>query len=165
MPASFPKPWFPSQGPAPRVLGITLHRPWSWAFFHGGPGHWKDVENRKANFPAVPVGTWLAIHNGAKWDAAAESTIRLRLPSTRALTHADCPQGFVVGLVRVRDIIRGGRCLYSRWCLGWGTSIWLEDERLQLQQPIPCAPGWFGVWHLPPPVLAHLESLLPESGP
>jgi hypothetical protein len=79
-----PKPWAPSHGPR-WVLGITLTRPWPWAFFYGEPHERKDVENRKAQFPEVPPGTLLAIHTAAGWDGEAASLIRNRIPACAAV--------------------------------------------------------------------------------
>lgn len=145
-----PRPWHHTQGPAPAILGITLHRPWSWAFFYGGPGMWKDVENRRANFPEVPAGTWLALHNGVCWDSAAEQTIQQRLPGTTGLLPENCPAGYIVGAVQVRRLMRSTENSGSRWRLPWEVGIWLEDRRILLPAPIPCPRGWFGAWHLPP---------------
>lgn len=170
MTAPIPKPWHHSQGQCPPVLGITLHRPWAWAFFGRSmllpdmpmePGL-KDVENRKAQFPEVPPGTWLALHNGTHWDKGAETTIRQRLPSTREFTVTDCPAGVIVGVVRVRRIMRSTEVSGSRWRLPWETAVWLETERHLLPQPIPCPSGWFNAWRLPDPILSNL---LQQLGP
>lgn len=45
------------------IKGITLHRPWGYAIAHLN----KRVENRTYNCP-LPIGSYLAIHNGKEWD-------------------------------------------------------------------------------------------------
>lgn len=164
-----PRPWHHSHGACPPVLGITLHRPWAWAFFGRTlrnprwplePGL-KDVENRPANFPQVPPGTWLALHNGTHWDKSAEDVILRRLPSTQWLDATSCPPGVIIGAVQVRSIMRTTSVSGSRWRLPWSTAIWLEEERLLLPEPLPCPRGWFGAWNLPEPTLAALLPQLP----
>lgn len=175
-PSANPSPWHHSQGKCPPVLGITLHRPWSWAFFGRTfrsrewplePGL-KDVENRKAQFPEVPPGTWLALHNGTHWDKGAEIIIKNRLPSTNSFRTKDCPAGVIVGVVRVAEVTRAVLTptkRTSRWRLPWETAIWLEDERHLLPQAIPCPRGWFNAWKLPDPVLHELfKQLGPTMG-
>jgi hypothetical protein len=45
------------------IRGLTLHRPWGWAVRALN----KRVENR--THPCfLPVGSYIAIHNGKKWD-------------------------------------------------------------------------------------------------
>jgi hypothetical protein len=144
-----PRPWNRDRTPAPRVLGITLHRPWSEAFFFGGPGAWKDVENRK-RFPMVPPGTLLALHTSATWDEQSEPFIHERLPGI-ASHFATCMPGLLVGVVRVQEVSKGDLFLprKSRWYMGWGVGVWLAEERWRLATPIPFAQGWFGAWELP----------------
>lgn len=154
-----PKPWTNSAGSCPRILGITLHRPWCWAFFHGGPRLWKDVENRGASFPDVPAGTLLAIHSGTKWDRDAEDEIGRMLATPGRLImpkRAEWPGGRIVGVVRVLELTRlewdtdaGQGRRASRWRAPSEVGIWLDERRHLLPTPVPCAQGWFGVWVLP----------------
>lgn len=163
MAPSTPRPWHHSQGACPPILGITLHRPWSWAFFSGAPGTWKDVENRKRGFPEVPPGAWLALHNGAHWDSVAENAIRGRVHGLGGIGPQDCPRGQIVGVVRVREITRGVPPAWrqsSRWRLPWETAIWLESERHLLPKPIPHRMGWFNAWHLPPEAYTEIVAQL-----
>lgn len=154
-----PKPWTNSSGPCPRILGITLHRPWCWAFFHGGPALWKDVENRGAAFPDVPAGTLLAIHSGQKWDQDSADELQRMLAEPAGLTlpkRAEWPGGRIVGVVRVAELTRmewnpekQPTHHASRWRSPSEVGVWLDERRHLLPSTVPCAQGWFGVWVLP----------------
>lgn len=163
---AIPKPWSHTQGACPPILGITLHRPWSWAFFDGNPQDVKDVENLHEGFPRIPPGTWLALHNGRKWDKASETTIKQRLPRCQGKSEKDCPAGYIVGAVQVEKITRGDLLIprRSRWYMGWGTGVWLEPGRHLFTQPIPCPQGWFGAWELPQNIEIQVRAALAGLG-
>lgn len=146
-----PRPWRYAQEPCPKVLAITLHLPWYWAFFRGTPATWKDVENRKGGFPSLPAGTILVLHNGMSYRPAAETFVKRQLPECQSLTRKDCPKGALVGAVVVQETTKGNLFLprpASPWYLDWGTGIWLKPERWLFPTPIPCRTGWFGAWKL-----------------
>ena len=48
------------------IYCLTLHRPWGYAIAYLG----KDVENRGQPCK-LPIGTFIAIHHGRKWDESA----------------------------------------------------------------------------------------------
>ncbi|RKH99005.1 hypothetical protein D7Y15_39335 [Corallococcus sp. AB030] len=127
-----------------RIRGITLWRPWGWAVVHAD----KDVENRGPRFPAPPVGSWLAIHNGKTWDQdnadAMASEFGLRVP-----TEAEHPAGAIIGVARVEAVTRKTAFRPSRWYMG-ETGLWLAD-RTPIQ-PVACR-GAQGLWVLPDEVL------------
>ena len=50
------------------IKAVTLHRPWGNAI--ADPHYGKNIENRTWKCP-LPFGSFLAIHNGSKWDADA----------------------------------------------------------------------------------------------
>ena len=133
---------------AERIRGITLWRPWGWAIFHAG----KDVENRGARFPAPPVDSWLAIHNGLTWDAvnaeAMEDEFGLTVPP--ADEH---PSGVIIGVARVEAVTRGTRYRESRWYMG-DTGLWLAEATPIA--PVACR-GAQGLWALPESVLAQVR--------
>jgi len=132
-----------------RIRGLTLWRPWGWAIFHGG----KDVENRGARFPAPPVGSWLAIHNGLTWDddnaEAMAEEFGLTVPP-----EGDHPAGTIIGVARVEAVTRGTPYRESRWYMG-DTGLWLTDATPIL--PVACR-GAQGLWTLPEVVLDQVRA-------
>jgi hypothetical protein len=164
-----PRPWAPLRGHCPPILGITLHRPWPWAFFYGGPGAWKDVENRGPTFPEVPAGTLLAIHTSTTWDADAATLIRTWLPECTAFGRNIMPEGWIVGVVRVAHVERLSKPHThrppSRWRMpGQETGVWLEEKRALLPEPVRCPQGWFGAWVLPKNIEVDVLSQLTRGG-
>lgn len=132
-----------------RIRGITLWRPWGWAILHAG----KDVENRGARFPAPPVGSWLAIHNGKVWDAdnaeAMEDEFDLTVPP-----EEQHPSGVIIGVARVEAVTRGSAYRPSRWYMG-DTGLWLADATPIT--PVACR-GAQGLWTLPESVLERVRA-------
>ncbi|MGL5719864.1 MAG: hypothetical protein ACRCYP_03610 [Alphaproteobacteria bacterium] len=57
--------------PKMQIKGLTLHRPWGYAVAILD----KRIENRSWNCP-LQIGTFIAIHNGQKWDKEGELFIR-----------------------------------------------------------------------------------------
>lgn len=164
-----PKAWHHSHGQCPPVLGITLTRPWAWAFFRGSDSERKDVENRSDKFPLVPPGTWLALHNAQGWSSEDEAFIKGLLPASRNLRPADCPPGVITGVVRVREArkaaVRGvAPASSSPWHFRTDTAIWLDPERYLLPAPVPWPCGWFNAWHLPDKALASVLEQLQKLG-
>ena len=49
------------------IRGLTLWRPWPWAFTHAD----KRVENRPRKPPAYMIGGYLALHSGKHFDHSA----------------------------------------------------------------------------------------------
>lgn len=155
-----PREWHPSQGPAPRILAITLHQPWQEAFFLGGPDWWKDVENRTERFHSLPSGTLLALHTSQTYSVEGADFIIGRLP-TLDLDHSMLPRmesGVLVGVVEVELVTHGGvgrahthrpPRATSPWYMSKGCGIWLSQRRVRFAKPIPVGPGQFGAWHLP----------------
>lgn len=55
------------------IRGLTLHRPWGHAIAYLG----KDIENRSWKC-TLPVGSFIAIHNGRKWDRSGAEYLKSR---------------------------------------------------------------------------------------
>ncbi|MCP3062940.1 hypothetical protein LXT21_29565 [Myxococcus sp. K38C18041901] len=133
---------------AERICGLTLWRPWGWAIFHAG----KDVENRGAKFPAPPVDSWLAIHNGLKWD---EDNAEAMAEEFGLVVPPECehPAGAIIGVARVEAVTRGTKHRESRWYMG-DTGLWLADATPIT--PVPCR-GSQGLWTLREDVLVRVR--------
>lgn len=144
--------WTPKKGACPKVLGVSLWRPWSWAFFEGPTAGWKDVENRTRGFPVLPPGTVLVLHNTTQWHEPSQLVITARIPECAKLGKKDLPAGYLVGVVRVEQVVSGHLLepRHSRWrMLESDVGVWLQPGRVRLTNPIPFRGGWFNAWTLP----------------
>jgi len=110
------------------------------------------VENRGLRFPAPPVGSWLAIHNGKTWDEenaeAMEDEFGLTVPP-----EDEHPAGVIIGVARVEAVTRGTPLRPSRWYMG-ETGLWLAEATPIAPVPVR---GAQGLWPLPPDVLAKVR--------
>lgn len=78
------------------LKAITLHRPWGHAIAHLG----KDIENRTWKCP-LPIGTYIAIHNGKKWDDSAVEFIRDVTDIFDAtMNPVEDPSGAIIAIAR-----------------------------------------------------------------
>jgi len=133
------------------ILGLTVYRPWSWAIAEG----LKDVENRSWT-PNIPIGHYLAIHAGLKWDRSALpffDRIR-RMPGCNlpgVTPRADqCDEG-IIAIAKYGGYITPDQAPDNPWLIGpYG---WKLDHVVKLNQPVPCK-GAQRLWALPPDVLA-----------
>ena len=132
------------RGPAPKILGLTLIQPWAWAIAHAG----KRVENRTWK-PWCPIGTYLAIHAGAKMDQGMAQQLRadgIAVPSTVAT-------GAIVAVAQLEGVATHINAVPDDqvdrwWC---GPVGWLLDNVVPIE-PVPCK-GKQGLWRLEPVVL------------
>ncbi len=51
-----------------QIRGLSLTRPWPWAFVNGPRELQKRVENRSKKPPAALVGHYVALHAAQSWD-------------------------------------------------------------------------------------------------
>ena len=144
------------------VRGLTLWRPWPWAFHVG-----KRVENRTWALPRNLQGCWLALHAGHRWDHEAAERMRagdfgpaaLACPPGRGAGH---PEGVITALAKVRGSVpyqhlaphmQDDPWAFGPWC-------WVISEYVELAQPVP-ATGAMGLWRLPPELWAAVEAQVP----
>jgi Protein of unknown function, DUF488 len=122
------------------IRGITLHRPWSYAIAKLS----KDIENRSWECP-LPIGSYLAIHSGSKWDSAAQQTIEQITGSK--ITQSDDPSGNIIAIAKF-----GGNLTESSspWFVH-GNIGWKLEDIIPIE-PIP-ARGQQGLWELAPELL------------
>lgn len=136
----------PREGPAPKILGLTLHQPWATAIAHGG----KRVENRSQR-PWCPIGTYLAIHAGKALDRAAVRELRregIALPD-------QLPSMAIVAVARLAGVVEEApEGDQARWWVGpFG---WVLDEVVPIEL-VPCK-GSQGLWRLLPEVQAEVRA-------
>ncbi|PZD70478.1 hypothetical protein C1752_12049 [Acaryochloris thomasi RCC1774] len=112
---------------------ITVHRPWGYAIAHLG----KDIENRSW-CPRIPVGSFLAIHNGMKWDADGEWLLRQNYGEKLPDRNSD-PAGAIVAISQFDGCVREGESPWFAGPVGWK----LKD--VVAIEPVYCR-GQQGLW-------------------
>lgn len=142
------------------ILGLSIMQPWVACIMDvaGGPGEWKDVENRSWRRTVPPGGMWVALHAAKAEDDDAVRMLSRSLPHIhRQLVQVDQPRSAVVGAVHVVawdslwDLqVRGVLPRTPAWASGPYCAVF--DQRVKLDLPIPCM-GARGMWHLPSPIL------------
>jgi hypothetical protein len=131
------------------IKAITLHRPWGNAITDYG----KDIENRSWPCPLV-CGDYLAIHNGAKWDAAAVKFIQEITGIYEAeLNPIEVVPGAIIAVVQFfgnsRDLDPG----FNPWFMG--PIGWKLGNVVKIT-PVICK-GQQGLWNLPEDVLEEVR--------
>lgn len=130
------------------IRGLTLHRPWPWAFTHGD----KRVENRKWAPPAALIGNRVALHAGLHMDA--EGLERLRSgeygPAGRLIPR-EHPASVIVAVALVAGCVTPDHPDVKDDPYAWGPFCWLLPVVDVLREPVPCS-GHQGLWKLPAPV-------------
>lgn len=132
------------------IYGLSLWRPWPWAFVTGPEHLQKRVENRTWKPPAGVE--WLALHSAKKWDAEGQAFIQ-RTTGLRVPPDAEHPSGQIFAICRLKhafeancpDDVDQWPANISLWAFGpW---CWVVDDVLPLVNPVPC-PGAQGLWKL-----------------
>jgi hypothetical protein len=134
-----PKNHIPSIGKMVDIVptkAITLYRPWAGAIAHLG----KDIENRSWQCP-LPVGDWIGIHAGAKWDEDAADWIQRT--TYQDVSESDHPQG----LVAIAEFLGNTNDSDSPWKIE-GQVGWKLGRVIALDAPIQCR-GQMKLWNIP----------------
>lgn len=139
------------------VRGLTLWRPWPWAFLHAD----KPVENRTWAPPAWMIGGWVALHAGKHFDTDAANSMANGYFGDAAkavpIEPATHPHSVIVAVAPLVGCKGRPARLACPW--SFGPKCWLlPPERLHpLALPVPCR-GARGLWRLPDPVFAQVEA-------
>lgn len=123
------------RGPAPKILGVTLHQPAPFAILHLGQ---TVVPQRRR--PWCPVGTYLALHAAASIDRAEVRRLR---EEGLAVPDALMTSG-IVGVARLAGVVQGPGSPPD----GWGLVV---EGALPICH-VPCK-GAAGLWQLDDVVL------------
>lgn len=141
--------------PLKRVRGLSLTRPWPWAF-DNGPIH-KRIENRSWKAPASIISTHkVALHAAKSWCEYDREFIS-------KVTELDCPPrdqhpdsilfavcditrcfeyerafGSSHQRIREREAIPQDIWAFGEWC-------WVVENYVKLIEPVPCK-GAQGLW-------------------
>jgi hypothetical protein len=126
---------------------VTVHRPWGHAIAHLG----KPVENRNYRCH-LPIGTLIAIHNGAEWDYPALAMVKeiAQQPDLK-LTYNTDPAMFVIAIARF-----GGNVTEHESPWFFGPYGWLLED-VTLIEPVFCR-GQQRIWHLTPIAAAQVNA-------
>lgn len=129
------------------LMAVTVHMPWAWLLAAG----YKPLENRNWVPKIVPVGAWMAIHAGMKFDPAEvqdimddlqdQGVLKVRRedrPLTLAMLMEQC--GHILSVGRLDRIATQSD---SRWFIGkYG---WCFDPMVRLPTPV-VHRGGQGLW-------------------
>lgn len=119
------------------IRGLTVHRPWGWAIRNLD----KRIENRGYKCH-LPIGSYIAIHNGKKWDKSGQQFLEKINPSGLLENpiddEGDC--GLIVCVARFAGCITSSN---SEWFFGpYG---WILDDVTPIGNV--CVPkGQQGLW-------------------
>ena len=136
------------------IKGITLHRPWGYAIAHLN----KRVENRTYNCP-LPIGSYLAIHNGKKWDEEGADFVCRMNPSElidNPTDKTDSPSQIIAIAKFVGNVTECD----SEWFQPGGVGWLLEDVMAII--PVECK-GQQGLWNLGVDVLIQVRDNYREA--
>ncbi len=160
----FPEPGY-------QLRGLTLHRPWAWAFTDAD----KRVENRPQRPPKGMLGQWVALHSGLHFDQDAARRMRGGYFGEAArgcpVTDANCPPRMITAIAGVRGFFEvvaavaandgnwsgfmhkdTGELVLDPWKFG---PIVIDTPYIvKLPTPVPCETGSLGWWRLPADVEA-----------
>lgn len=140
------------------IRGLTLHRPWAWAFRHAG----KTVENRRWTPPKHLLGGFVALHSGFAWDEAAYEKMRTGFFGDRAkLVPIECyhQPGMITGVARLRgwtEVPLARRVVPRPDPFEFGPFAWNLDEFRWFDTPILCR-GFQRLWNVHPSILKEIE--------
>lgn len=153
----------------PDICGLTLLRPWPWAFTDGGT--WpKRVENRMWQPPAST--DWIALHAGKGWDVPGDAFLR-RILGPDVPPRDEHPTSQIFAVCRLGNVLRfvpeEGDSFdefmppsISDWA--FGPYCWVLTDFVPLLNPIPCG-GARNLWPIAerPGLLEQLEAAYAES--
>jgi hypothetical protein len=103
----------------------------------------KDIENRSWRCP-LPIGSYLAIHSGSKWDENAAQFIRCNASSTALENYS------MFAIVAVAQFNGNVEVSDSVWWIE-GQIGWQLINVVRIE-PVWCS-GQQGLWNLPDPIL------------
>jgi hypothetical protein len=130
------------------IKGLTLHRPWGWAIRTLN----KRVENRGYKC-SLPLNSYVAIHNGKKWDKDGAAFLDQVNPSGLFENPVDDPndQGLITCVARYRGTVEESD---SEWFFGpYG---WILDDVVPIDN-IKIARGQQGLWNLDDEILSQVR--------
>lgn len=127
--------------------GLTLTRPWPYAFTNGPGEYRKRIENRSWAVPMFLRGIPIALHAGKGWgdlDYYKLSEIMTPHVVPYKLSH---PHSVIFAVCSIRTCVHPDdqrvKPEQKRWA--FGPSCWIIDNFVELVEPVPCK-GAQGLW-------------------
>lgn len=149
-----------------KIRGLSLTRPWSFAFLNGPADEQKRVENRSWFPKAGMMGHFIALQS-AKSYSESDRLFISRVTGLEVPTQGECPYGQIFAVCRVVAVVTG--ILDPRLAEGqkkwfFGPFGWLFDDFVPLAAPVNCS-GAQQLWELPEAVRGPLRDVYRASVP
>jgi hypothetical protein len=117
------------------IRGLTLHRPWGFTVAYNN----KDIENRSWKCP-LPIDSYIAIHNGKKWDREGARWLESKGYSFSSKEHD--PAGAIIAVATFKGNVNESKASWHQdGLIGW------QLDNIVTIQPVFCK-GQQGLWHL-----------------
>jgi hypothetical protein len=130
---------------ANRIRGLSLTRPWPFAFTEGPQELQKRVENRSWKPPRTILGQYVALHSAKSWSEEDRDFIAEAMGLT-VPRKSDFPHSEIFAVCRVMGYATSESQLpplQQVWFFGpYG---WLLTNFVKLVRPVPCA-GALSLW-------------------
>jgi hypothetical protein len=149
-----------------KIRGLSLTRPWPFAFTGGPDGLQKRVENRSWFPNAGMMGHFLALHAAKGYSEHDREFISEKL-GVQAPAQSESPHSQIFAVCRVVALVTGiadPRLSEAQKDWFFGPFGWLLDDFVILNSPVQCS-GARGLWDLPNPVVGPLRQAYLESAP
>lgn len=140
------------------IRGLSLTRPWPFAFIRGPVQMQKRVENRDWKPPASLIGCRLALHSAKSWDESARGFIGEVLGATVPDRKA-YPHSRIFAVCTLTGYVTSETAAsLRREQQGWyfGPYGWLLSDLVELAESVECK-GALGLWRLPTNVLVEVR--------
>lgn len=153
-----------------KIRGLSLARPWPFAFTDGPIERRKRVENRSWMPSRGMMGHFIALHAAKSYDEADREFITRTL-GVEAPSKSDSRHSEIFAICRVVAVVSSekdprldsfGAESQRRWFFGpWG---WLLADFCALNRPVACG-GSQGLWTIPENVLTEVRRVYRDSLP
>lgn len=127
--------------PLLRVVGLSLTRPWPWAFDHG-----KRVENRSWKFPPGKYRFTIALHAAKSWSEHDREFIE-RVSGVRCAGRTEHPDSQITATVNVDGCyeVNDPRIPAEQKQWSFGPYVWTVSNYIKLIEPVQCV-GGLSLW-------------------
>ena len=129
------------------IKGLSLTRPWPFAFLNGPLEHQKRVENRTWQPPSDLIGHFIALHAAKSWDEDDRRYIA-RCCGMPVPDKAGSPHSEIFAICKLTGFVTeqsDPRLPVEQWKWFSGPYGWLLDEVVPLIHPVRCS-GEQGLW-------------------
>lgn len=149
-----------------KIRGLSLTRPWPFAFMNGPDELHKRVENRTWMPKRGMMGHFIALHAARSYSESDRRFISEVL-GIEAPVQSESPCSQIFAVCRVVAIVTGVADprldeSQKRWFLG--PFCWLLDDFVALRRPVTCS-GAQQLWEIPEAVRKPLRESYLESVP